>query len=120
MFSFNHSDHVCIILQESEGSDSLLSMMEVGPVAESTPAPTRKLSKDTLVFQTPEGCLYSPSVQTTLDVTSMPAPRGRSRSAGHENKTPLEKMNQFLESKDISPVRYHITVPWTESSARTR
>lgn len=29
-------------------------------------------------------------------------------------------MNEFLESKDISPVRYPATVPWSEASTRTQ
>ena len=37
-----------------------------------------------------------------------------------EGSSPLEKMNQFLESKDVSPVRYPVSVPWSEASNRTR
>ena len=32
----------------------------------------------------------------------------------------LQKRNEFLESKDISPVRYPTTVPWSEASTRTQ
>ena len=37
-----------------------------------------------------------------------------------ESVSPLQEMNEFLERKDISPVRYPATVPWSEASARTR
>ena len=37
-----------------------------------------------------------------------------------EGSSPLEKMNQFLESKDVSPIRYPVSVPWSEASNRTR
>ena len=37
-----------------------------------------------------------------------------------DGSSPLEKMNQFLESKDVSPVRYPVSVPWSEASNRTR
>ena len=34
--------------------------------------------------------------------------------------TLLEKMNDFLRSKDISPVRYPLKIPWEEASERAR
>ena len=37
-----------------------------------------------------------------------------------EGSSPLEKMNQFLESKDDSPVWYPVSVPWSEASSGTR
>ena len=50
----------------------------------------------------------------------MPAPRARSRIAVREGSSPLENMNQFIESKDVSPVRYPVSEPWSEASNRTR
>lgn len=58
MFSFNYFDYVCIIFQESEGLDFLLSMMEVGFVVESMLVFIRKFSKDIFVFQIFEGSFY--------------------------------------------------------------
>ena len=48
-------------------------------------------------------------------MTCTPASRGRAKGV-----SPLQKMNEFLESKDISPVRYPATVPWSEASTRTQ
>ena len=33
--------------------------------------------------------------------------------------TPIEKLNGYLASRDISPVRHTLTVPWEEASERT-
>ena len=33
---------------------------------------------------------------------------------------PLTKLNEFLSSRDVSPVRHTVTVPWDEASERTR
>lgn len=37
----------------------------------------------------------------------------------HES-SPLTKLNEFLESGDISPVRHAVSIPWKEASERTR
>ncbi|CAH3197353.1 unnamed protein product, partial [Porites evermanni] len=77
-------------------------------------------SEEETAFETPGGSFYSPSLDATLDITCMLAPRARSRIAVREGSSPLENMNQFLESKDVSPVRYPVSVPWSEASNRTR
>ena len=43
-----------------------------------------------------------------------------SRSRRRDYSSPLDKMNEFLESKDVSPVRHTVSVPWNEASGRTR
>ena len=43
-----------------------------------------------------------------------------SRSAGRDDSTALTKLNEFLSSRDVSPVRHTVTVPWDEASERTR
>ena len=105
--------------QENESSVPLLVPIGTVTGAESTPAPTKIPEEDT-AFETPEGSLYSPSFEATLDITCTPVPRARARIAVREGSSSLEKMNQFLESKDVSPVRHPVTVPWSEASSRTR
>ncbi|CAH3167009.1 unnamed protein product [Porites lobata] len=107
------------ITSENESSVPLLGPIAAGKDAESTLAPT-KISEEETAFETPGGSLYSPSLEATLDITCTPASRARSRIAMREGSSPLEKMNQFLESKDVSPVRYPVSVPWSEASNRTR
>lgn len=106
----------CYSKQENEGSVSSLGAV-IG--AESTPAPT-KISEEEKAFETPGGSLYAPSLDSTLDITCTPVPRARARITVREGSSPLEKMNQFLESKDVSPVRHPVSVPWSEASSRTR
>ena len=48
-------------------------------------------------------------------MTCAPVSRGRAKGV-----SPLQKMNEFLESKDISPVRYPATVHWSEANKRTQ
>lgn len=36
------------------------------------------------------------------------------------DEAPLQKLNSFLESRDISPVRYPLKTPWEDASARTK
>ena len=43
-----------------------------------------------------------------------------SRSRRRDYSSPLDKMNEFLESKDVSPVRHTVSVPWNEASGKTR
>ena len=43
-----------------------------------------------------------------------------SRSTRRDDSTPLTKLNEFLSSRDVSPVRHTVTVPWDEASERTR
>lgn len=43
-----------------------------------------------------------------------------SRSTRRDDSTPLTKLNEFLDSRDVSPVRHTVTVPWDEASERTR
>jgi len=43
-----------------------------------------------------------------------------SRCTRRDDSTPLTKLNDFLDSRDISPVRHTVTVPWDDASERTR
>ena len=65
-------------------------------------------------METLEGALYSPSntgIATTI--TSQD-------SRAYSDANPIDKLNDFLQSKDVSPIRYPVKVPWEEASARTR
>lgn len=42
-----------------------------------------------------------------------------SRNTKHDDTLPLAKMNEFLESRDVTPVRPPLTIPWSEASKRT-
>ena len=86
-----------------------LESIGAAPVAQSTPAPVHCPS----TVQTPGGSFYLPS-DSTMDATT----DCRSRSC--DDSSPLTKLNKFLESKDVSPVRHTVRVPWNESSERTR
>ena len=80
------------------------------PVAQSTPV-FAYFGSNVL---TPGGSFYLPS-ESSLDVT----PDSRSLP-GHDDSTPLTKLNEFLDNRDVSPVRNTVTVPWDEASERTR
>ena len=84
-------------------------------MAQSTPAPLANAAKQSTALVTLPESLYSPSLDSSLDITCTPLLRGWAKDV-----SPLQKMNEFLESKDISPVRYPATVPWSDASARTR
>ena len=43
-----------------------------------------------------------------------------SRNRRPDDYSPLTKLNEFLESKDVSPVRQTVRLPWNESSEITR
>ena len=55
--------------------------------------------------------LYLPS--TILDDTETSA-------RGIECEKPIERLNNFLKSRDISPIRYSLKTPWNEASGRTK
>ena len=78
-------------------------------MAQSTPASVYIGSN----VQTPRGSLYLPS-ESSVDVTP------DFRSTTRDDSTPLTKLNEFLNSRDVSPVRHTVTVPWDEASERTR
>ena len=83
--------------------------MDSTPLAQGTPTSVYYPSS----VQTPGGSLYLPS-DTSMDVTPDSSSRRR-----HES-TSLTKLNEFLESRDISPVRHAVSIPWKEASERTR
>ena len=84
-------------------------------MAQSTPAPPANAAEQSTTLATHLESLYSPSLDSSLDMTCTPVSHSRVKGV-----SPLQKMNEFLESKDISPVCYPATVPWSEASARTR
>ena len=112
------SKFCCSILTQEVGGGSQ-SAADAGIksllLTQSTPAPPANSAEQSTDFVTPLGTLYSPSLDSSLDATCTPVSRGRAKE-----ESSLHKMNEFLESKDISPVRYPATVPWSEASARTR
>ncbi|KAL9957820.1 hypothetical protein ACROYT_G034768 [Oculina patagonica] len=99
-------------VEEWGGEQWVNTSIGVAPVARSTPASLCYPSN----VQTPGGSLYCPS-DTSVDVT----PDSHSRGPTREEFTPLNKLNEFLESRDVSPVRHTVTIPWNaEASERTR
>ena len=81
----------------------------------STPPPPANAAEPSTALATPLDSLYTPALDSSLDMTCTPVSRGRAKRV-----SPLQKMNEFLKSRDISPVRYPATIPWSEASARTR
>ena len=79
------------------------------PVAENTPSSLFLIDPQTpatsVFSQTPAISVYSP---TDVDdpLTS--------------EWKPLKKLNSFLESRDISPVRHPMKIQWEEASERTK
>ena len=78
-------------------------------MAQSTPASVYFGSN----VQTPGGSLYLP-LESSFDVTR------DSRSTRLDDSTPLTKLNEFLNTRDVSSVRHTVTVLWDEASERTR
>ena len=63
---------------------------------------------------TPESSLYLPPTILQADQTN---------ASGIELESdcrPIEHLNTFLKSRDISPVRYTLKTPWEEASGRTK
>ena len=56
--------------------------------------------------------LYLPS--TILEDTETSA------TGTDECEKPIEHLNNFLKSRDISPIRYSLRTPWNEASGRTK
>lgn len=56
-------------------------------------------------FETPGGSIFSPS---TLETTQ------------EAELSTLDKLNEYLQSRDISPIRNTLNVPWIEASDRTK
>ena len=81
----------------------------------SAPPPPANAAEQSAALATPLESLYTPALDSSLDMTCTPVSRGRTKRV-----SPLQKMNEFLKSRDISPVRYPATIPWSEASARTR
>ena len=63
-------------------------------------------------FETLEETFYSPSI-TAINTTV-------TSEDSYTDASPREKLNEFLRSKDVSPVRHPVTIPWEEASERTR
>ena len=59
--------------------------------------------------------MYCPS-DTSVDVT----PDSHSMRPTCDDSKPLTKLNEFLENRDVSPVRHTVTISWNEASERTR
>ena len=90
------------------------------PVDQSTPHASH-LSAATPIAETPRGSLYSPSFDEYSMGESSTSPNSRSSSGAQSIGTPtLNKLNSFLDSRDISPVRYPAVVPLAQASGRTR
>lgn len=81
------------------------------PQAQSTPAAfDHSLSS----METLEGNLYSTSnTAITTTITSQD-------STACTDSSPIEKLNEFLQSRDVSPIRHPVTIPWEEASERTK
>lgn len=79
------------------------------PVAHSTPAPTCHFSSTEQ-----GGNLYLPSF------SNVDTPANIQNIRAHVHSSSLNRLSEFLGSRDISPVRYPLTTPWDETSERTR
>ena len=84
------------ILLQDQTSDTV----SLGQVAESTSS-----SFSYLELQTPATSIYSPN-EANEHVT--------------QECKPFEMLNTFLETRDISPVRFPLTTQWKEPRERTR
>ena len=76
------------------------------PIAASTPCSV--VAHDLLEQET---SLYLPS--TLLEETETSATVMKSEE-------PIEHLNSFLRSRDVSPIRYTLKTPWNDASGRTR
>ncbi|KAL9952012.1 hypothetical protein ACROYT_G044785 [Oculina patagonica] len=81
------------------------------PLAASTPLCS---SYDLTQPETPGGSLYLPP--TILEETDASATGIEVESVPR----PIEHLNTFLKSRDISPIRYTLRTPWEEASGRTK
>ena len=88
-------------------------IVEPSPVAHSTPGPCAAgLTIVDSATETPERSRYLPSDQSVLEA-SVGTP-----VAVHESS--LDKLNTFLRSRDVSPVRNVLKTSWSEASERTQ
>lgn len=76
------------------------------PIAASTPCSV--VAHDLLEQET---SLYLPS--TLLEETETSA-------TGMKSEEPIDHLNSFLRSRDVSPIRYTLKTPWNDASGRTR
>ena len=76
------------------------------PIAASTPCSV--VAHDLLEQET---SLYLPS--TLLEETETSA-------TGMKWEEPIDHLNSFLRSRDVSPIRYTLKTPWNDASGRTR
>ena len=60
-----------------------------------------------------------PYLELQTPATSIYSPNEANEPVERECK-PLEMLNTFLETRDISPVRFPLTTQWEEASERTR
>ncbi len=80
------------------------------PQGQSTPAAFDFLSS----LETLDGTLYSPSnTAMATNVTSQ-------GNGAYTDTSPMKKLNEFLQSKDVSPIRHPVKISWEEASERTR
>ena len=76
------------------------------PIAASTPCSV--VAQDLLDQET---SLYLPS--TLLEETE-------TSTTGMRSEEPIDHLNSFLRSRDVSPIRYTLKTPWNDASGRTR
>ena len=76
------------------------------PIAASTPCSV--VAHDLLEQET---SLYLPS--TLLEETE-------TSTTGMKSEEPIDHLNSFLRSRDVSPIRYTLKTPWNDASGRTR
>ena len=76
------------------------------PIAASTPCSV--VAHDLLEQET---SLYLPS--TLLEETE-------TSTTGMKSEEPIDHLNSFLRSRDVSPIWYTLKTPWNDASGRTR
>ena len=61
-----------------------------------------------------------PDLETSLYLPSTILEDTETSATGNECEKPIEHLNNFLKSRDISPIRYSLRTPWNEASGRTK
>ena len=61
-----------------------------------------------------------PDLETSLYLPSTILEDTETSATGNECEKPIQHLNNFLKSRDISPIRYSLRTPWNEASGRTK
>ena len=84
-----------------DSASAASAAVESSSMTHSTPPPPANAAEQSTSLATPLKSLYTPALDSSLEMTCTPVSRGRKKRV-----SPLQKMKKFLKSRDISPVRY--------------